>query len=193
MRFFTITFVLPLAIATCGQLGFSSSKYDRDPMMKMTPSERREYIIKEADEAYALNPSFYDTVLEWAREDDERAKVPSTISVDEYFIAARLKPGSTFKGRASYYGEQFHGRLRADGKKFDMYGISCASKTLPLGAVVDVLNPANKRGVRCTVNDRGPYVEGRDLDLSYGAAVEIGSVNAGVIPVVVTVVSLPRA
>lgn len=190
MRFFTVTFVIPLAIAMCGKVGFDGV----DAAAKQpTARDRRAHVIAEAEHEVEHNLGFHQTIARWMQEDDERAKVPSTIKVDEYFVAARLKPGSTFKGRASYYGEQFHGRLRADGKKFDMYGISCASKTLPLGTVVDVLNPANKRGVRCTVNDRGPYVEGRDLDLSYGAAVEIGSVNSGVVPVVVTVVSLPRA
>lgn len=80
---------------------------------------------------------------------------------------------------ASWYGPKFHGRQTSSGERFDMYRLTCAHKELPFGTVLEVTNMANGKSVRCVVNDRGPFVAGRDLDLSYAAAEEIGLVNSG--------------
>ncbi|HLC16700.1 MAG TPA: septal ring lytic transglycosylase RlpA family protein [Thermodesulfovibrionia bacterium] len=81
---------------------------------------------------------------------------------------------------ASWYGKPFHGRMTASGEKFDMYAMTCAHKTLPFGTKLKVSNPDSGRTVEVVVNDRGPFIDGRDLDLSYGAAKEIGLVGQGV-------------
>jgi rare lipoprotein A len=81
---------------------------------------------------------------------------------------------------ASWYGPKFHGRPTASGERFDMYAMTCAHKTYKFGTKLRVTNPDNGRSVVVTVNDRGPFVRGRDLDLSYGAAREIGLVEKGV-------------
>ena len=91
---------------------------------------------------------------------------------------------------ASWYGADFHGRPTASGEKFDMYGLTCAHKELPFGTVLQVTNTKNDRTVRCVVNDRGPFVSGRDLDLSYAAAKEIGLVGKGT--AIVKILSLGR-
>ncbi len=83
-------------------------------------------------------------------------------------------------GLASYYGKKFHGRPTSSGEIFDMYGMTAAHKTLPLGSQIQVTHLGNHRSVIVKVNDRGPFVEGRILDLSYGAAKEIGMIQEGV-------------
>ena len=81
---------------------------------------------------------------------------------------------------ASWYGHKFNGKLTASGKRFDMYAMTCAHKTLKFGTKLRVTNPDNNKSVIVTVNDRGPFIRGRDLDLSYGAAKKIGIVKKGV-------------
>jgi rare lipoprotein A len=93
-------------------------------------------------------------------------------------------------GIASWYGKEFHGRRTANGEIYDMNGLSAAHRTLPLGTVVNVTNMQNGRSVQLKVNDRGPFVSGRVLDLSYGAANRLGIVGAGTGRVMIDVVSL---
>jgi len=91
-------------------------------------------------------------------------------------------------GMASWYGKDFHGRKTANGQVYNMYGVSAAHKTLPLGTRVRVTNLGNDRSVVLTINDRGPFVHGRVIDLSYGAARKLGTVEAGVAKVRITAV-----
>lgn len=88
--------------------------------------------------------------------------------------------GFTQVGNASWYGEKFHGRPTASGEIFDMHKKTAAHKTLPLGTFVKVMNLSNNRTTVVRVNDRGPFVKGRIIDLSYAAAKEIELVGAGV-------------
>ena len=83
-------------------------------------------------------------------------------------------------GKASWYGRKFHGKPTASGDIFDMNKKSAAHKTLPLGTYVKVLNLSNKRQTIVRINDRGPFVKGRLIDLSYAAAKEIGLIGPGV-------------
>lgn len=89
-------------------------------------------------------------------------------------------------GLASWYGSDFHGKKTANGQTYNMYGVSAAHKTLPLGSRVRVTNLENNRSVILTINDRGPFVNERILDLSYGAARKLGTVDSGVVKVRVT-------
>jgi rare lipoprotein A len=82
-------------------------------------------------------------------------------------------------GIASWYGRELHGKLTANGEVFDMYGLSAAHRTLPLGAVVRVTNLDNFKSITVRINDRGPFIKSRFLDLSYGAARELGFVSQG--------------
>jgi rare lipoprotein A len=84
---------------------------------------------------------------------------------------------------ASWYGAEFHGRPTASGEKFDMNSLTCAHRELPFGTLLQVTNISNGKAVRCIVNDRGPFVSGRDIDLSYAAAREIGLIGSGTAPV----------
>lgn len=82
-------------------------------------------------------------------------------------------------GKASWYGEKFHGRKTANGEIYDMYAISAAHKTLPIGTYVRVHNLINKKEIVVRINDRGPFVRGRIIDLSYAAAQKIDLVGPG--------------
>ncbi len=82
-------------------------------------------------------------------------------------------------GIASWYGREFNGRPTASGEIFDMYARTCAHKEYPFGTILKVTNVSNNKNVRCVVNDRGPFVAGRDIDLSYGTAQAIGLLSTG--------------
>ena len=82
--------------------------------------------------------------------------------------------------RASWYGEKFARRPTASGERFDPNRLTGAHRTLPLGTKLRVTNMHNGRSVLVTINDRGPYIRSRELDLSYGAARELGMVRRGV-------------
>jgi rare lipoprotein A len=81
---------------------------------------------------------------------------------------------------ASWYGPKYHGRRTASGVVFDMNDLTAAHKTLPFGTRLKVTHVGNHRSVIVEVNDRGPFITGRDLDLSYGAARKLGMVEQGV-------------
>jgi rare lipoprotein A len=86
-------------------------------------------------------------------------------------------------GTASWYGQWHHGRETASGTIFDMYRLTAAHRTLPLGSRVQVTALESGRSVEVTITDRGPYVGGRVIDLSYAAADRLAAVERGVIPV----------
>ena len=92
-------------------------------------------------------------------------------------------------GRASWYGAFHQGRPTASGETFDMHQLTAAHPTLPLGTRIRVTNLKNGRSVDVRVNDRGPVVNGRIIDLSYAAAARIGAVSDGVVPVRLRVLS----
>lgn len=91
--------------------------------------------------------------------------------------------GFSQKGLASWYGPDFHGKKTANGEVYDMYQVSAAHKTLPLGTYVNVKNQINGKEVVVRINDRGPFVGGRIIDLSYGAAKALNIVGPGTVPV----------
>jgi len=83
-------------------------------------------------------------------------------------------------GVASWYGKKFHGRKTANGETYNMYAMTCAHKEFPFGTRLRVTYLKNNKSVVVTVNDRGPFIAGRDLDLSYAAARKIGLIKTGV-------------
>jgi rare lipoprotein A len=84
--------------------------------------------------------------------------------------ATKTAPKSFQVGNASWYGKQFHGKTTASGEDFDMFELTAAHRTLPLGTFVKVTNLKNGKWIIVRVNDRGPYVGNRIMDLSYSAA-----------------------
>lgn len=97
--------------------------------------------------------------------------------------------GFTEKGQASWYGKKFHGHLTSNGEIYDMYSMTAAHKTLPLPSYVKVTNLDNKKIAIVRVNDRGPFHEGRIIDLSYAAAYKLGVVQTGTANVAIEVIT----
>jgi rare lipoprotein A len=91
--------------------------------------------------------------------------------------AAAITPKRTYNARASWYK---HGRVTANGERYDPMGLTVAHKTLPFGTIVRFTNPENGVSVTTRVNDRGPYIKGRDFDLSLGSARVLGMEQRGV-------------
>ena len=92
-------------------------------------------------------------------------------------------PTHSLQGVASWYGYPHHGRLTANGQRFNMHELTAAHRTLPFGTRLRVTNLINGRSVTVTITDRGPFVKQRVLDLSYAAAREIGMIGPGTAPV----------
>ncbi len=92
-------------------------------------------------------------------------------------------PTHTLQGVASWYGYPHHGRMMAGGWRFNMYELTAAHRTLPIGTRVRVTNLLNGRAVTVMITDRGPFVKNRMLDLSYAAAREIDMIGPGTAPV----------
>jgi rare lipoprotein A (peptidoglycan hydrolase) len=93
-------------------------------------------------------------------------------------------------GMASYYGSEFHGRSTSSGETFDMHALTAAHQTLPLGTIIRVTHLGNHKSVVVKVNDRGPFVGDRILDLSYGAARQLGMIQEGVARVRIDILQL---
>ena len=99
-----------------------------------------------------------------------------------------LDVGIKDRGVASWYGKEFHGKLAANGEVFDMTAYTAAHRKLPLGSIVRVINLENGKSVQVRINDRGPYVIGRMLDLSQTAARELDMVGTGTTAVQIEVI-----
>ena len=110
---------------------------------------------------------------------------PYTIKGKQYTPMASAH-GYVEKGIASWYGKKFHGRKTSNGEVYNMYAMTAAHKTLPMGTWVKVYNRKTKQEVTLRVNDRGPFVTGRIIDLSYTGAKRLGMVGPGTAPVIVT-------
>jgi rare lipoprotein A len=95
--------------------------------------------------------------------------------------------GSVQEGIASWYGPDFHGKKTSSGEVYNMHDLSAAHKTLPMNTKIRVTNTYNKKSIVVRVNDRGPFVAGRIVDLSYGAGKTIGLDRTGIAPVVLEV------
>ena len=93
-------------------------------------------------------------------------------------------------GISSYYAEKFHGRRTANGEIYDMYGVSGAHQTLPLNTIVKVTNLENNKELVMKINDRGPFINDRIFDCSYGAAVKLEFISKGTTIVKVEVLEI---
>ena len=111
------------------------------------------------------------------------------MSTPEQIIPLRDKSliASTYSGQASWYGPGFHGRLTANGERYNQNAMTAAHRHLKFGTRVRVTNLRNRRSVVVRINDRGPYAKGRIIDVSAAAARSLGMVKSGVAPVRVTV------
>jgi rare lipoprotein A len=115
---------------------------------------------------------------------------PYTVKGITYY-PHKVQVGDTKEVLASWYGEYFHGRKTAIGETYDMHGYTAAHKTYPLGTVLLVTNPKNGKSLKVRINDRGPFWNNRELDLSMGAAEYLGTKKEGVARVKIKVLSVP--
>jgi len=99
----------------------------------------------------------------------------------------------TEQGYASWYGNKFHGHLTSNGERYDMFAMSAAHKNLPLPSYVKVTNTENNKTVIVRVNDRGPFHEGRVIDLSYAAADKLDIIKSGTGKVKLELIHIPEA
>ncbi|HKL83216.1 MAG TPA: septal ring lytic transglycosylase RlpA family protein, partial [Desulfobacter sp.] len=108
----------------------------------------------------------------------EATQRPYRIAGKRYYPMTSAS-GYVEKGHASWYGRKFHGRKTSNGETYNMYAMTAAHKTLPMNTWVKVENLNNGRNITVRINDRGPFVAGRIIDLSYNAARRIGIVGPG--------------
>jgi rare lipoprotein A len=107
-------------------------------------------------------------------------------------VHAHIAPGQSQKGVASYYHDSLHGRQTASGQIYDKNARSAAHRTLPLGSKVRVTDTHTGKSIVVKINDRGPFIKGRIIDLSRGAARDLGMIKKGLAKVEVEVLSVPR-
>ena len=117
------------------------------------------------------------------------ARPPGAVST----ILSRPAPARAEVGVASWYGENFHGNLTANGEVYDMNGLTAAHRELPMGTRVRITNLVNRKSVTVRINDRGPAIPGRMIDVSMAAAKNLGFLKAGLAPVQMEIVSTPGA
>jgi rare lipoprotein A len=102
------------------------------------------------------------------------------------------KPIKSWVGNASWYGPEFNGRKTADGERFDAESLTAAHPNLPFGSLVRIVNLRNGKFEVVRINDRGPYQEGREIDVSYRVARKIGLIHSGVSQVRLELMQLPE-
>ncbi|MBT3601525.1 MAG: septal ring lytic transglycosylase RlpA family protein [Candidatus Latescibacteria bacterium] len=137
---------------------------------------------KPAEKPKSTKPNQTDTKPSKQKED--ASITVSNLPIDP----KRIKSEPYQIGNSSYYAHKFHGRLTANGEIYDMNGLSAAHRELPLGTMIRVTHLGNGKSVTLKVNDRGPFIEGRILDLSLGAARKLEMIEAGVAKVMIEIV-----
>jgi rare lipoprotein A len=153
-----ISVVLPLLVclSACAKRPYIIGPYPREKKLIVLPEEGREPTLS-----------------------------PYVVNGEKYYPVPN-PDGFVEVGKASWYGRTFHGRPTASGEIYNMYKESAAHKTLPMGTYVKVVNLSNGRQIIVKINDRGPFVKGRIIDLSYAAGRKIGLIGPGVADVKIT-------
>jgi len=106
-------------------------------------------------------------------------------------LSAPVKPIKAWIGNASWYGPDFNGKKTANGERFNSEALTAAHPNLPFGSWVRIVNTRNGKFELVRINDRGPYQEGREIDVSYRVARKIGLINSGVCQVRLELMQLP--
>ena len=139
----------------------------------------KEYTIKPGDTLWALAVEKFRVNVEDIIKDND-IKNPKTIRPGQKIRIRQHDFPESQEVVASWYGKSYHGRIMANGNQFNMYADTIAHKSLPFGTRVILKNPKTGQSVEATVTDRGPYVKGRDVDVSYGLAQKLNLVKQGV-------------
>ena len=134
----------------------------------------------------------WDEIEDAVPKDEPRSRYGNPPSYEVFgkrYQVMQSADGFTQKGVASWYGSKFHGQRTSSGETYDMHSMTAAHKSLPLPSYVEVTNHRNNRKAIVKVNDRGPFHEGRIIDLSYAAATKLGVAKTGTAPVSIRVVT----
>jgi rare lipoprotein A (peptidoglycan hydrolase) len=138
-----------------------------------------------------LTPSANPTVVGKASNPSQMAPAPLSATLANPSSSNQHKPLATWECTTSWYGGDFDGQQTANGETYDMYAQTAAHPTLPLGSIVRVVNTRNHRSQVVRINDRGPYVEGRELDVSYAVAKKLGFDQRGTAKVRLELLEVP--
>lgn len=139
----------------------------------------------------ALSPSANPTAVSEVSIPSRTATAQATNSRTQLGPNSEPKPLAVWDCVSSWYGEDFDGLPTATGETYDMYAATAANPTLPLGSIVRVVNPKNHRSEVVRINDRGPYVEGRELDVSWAVARDLGFDQRGTARVRIELLKVP--
>jgi rare lipoprotein A len=143
------------------------------------PEKVSEYTVQPGDTLWNLAVrQFHVNLPDLIR--DNNITNPDLLEVGRKLEIRQTGPQPPSEVVASWYGEDYHGRPMADGDLYDMHANTIAHKELPLGTRVELKNPRTGQTASAVVTDRGPFIEGRDIDLSYGLASQLSLVDAGV-------------
>lgn len=135
----------------------------------------------------SANPAASARVSSPSQMTSSRLSNPSTNSKTD----SQQQPLAVWECMTSWYGEDFDGQPTANGETYDMYAETAAHPTLPLGSIVRVVNPRNHRSQVVRINDRGPYIQGRELDVSYAVARKLGFDQRGLAKVRLELLEVP--
>ncbi len=138
-----------------------------------------------------LTPSANPTVVGQGSSPSQTALAPLSTTLANPDSPNQHKPLATWECTTSWYGGDFDGQQTANGETYDMYAETAAHPTLPLGSIVRVVNTRNHRSQVVRINDRGPYVEGRELDVSYAVARQLGFDQRGTAKVRLELLEVP--
>ncbi len=147
-------------------------------------NEPIEYIVKQGDTLWKIGRQMFNRDPFQIARDNGLAN-PNLIRPGQKLIINPAPPRPappTVSGEvtASWYGPEHHNKLTASGQRFDMNKNTLAHRTLPMGTKVRLVNPDNGKSAEGVVNDRGPFIKGRDVDVSYAMAKQLGFVRKGV-------------
>jgi len=159
-------------------------------------SYSRGYIYKKNKNVYNQNKSYYRAVYSADKSrysSSAGSKIYSHPTMKPYVVhgvkyyPTMVRVGDKFRGNASWYGPDFHGKLTSSGERYNMYAMTAAHKTLPMNTIVKVTNRRNGLSTVVRINDRGPFVSTRIIDLSKLAASKINMIGTGIAPVTLEV------
>ena len=174
------SFVVTLAVGGLAACASGPDSQPSAPASQTIASGSRQVTVEQSGESVVINPP------------RSRRGNPA-----EYEVMGRryrvMATGDGYRdnGVASWYGRDFHGRPTSSGERYDMFAMTAAHKTLPIPIWVEVTNQRNGKSVIVKVNDRGPFVDDRIIDLSYAAALELDMIEAGTAPVFVRALGAP--
>ncbi|HKK92669.1 MAG TPA: septal ring lytic transglycosylase RlpA family protein [Longimicrobiales bacterium] len=187
--------LLVVSLSGCSIVGYPSGRGDASAAPSIVPaSPATGGSVDRSPPIVDVDPD--PESVTWRIPPDVRPPDPGHVYevFGETYTVMRAADGYDQRGEASWYGDEFDGRPTATGETFDMFGLSAAHRTLPLHTFVEVTRLDTGTRVIVRINDRGPFArtDRRIIDLSYGAARQLGMVESGVAPVRVRVVTPPE-